>query len=379
MDQSAVSLLECVAEVPDPRKRRGVRHPFVGMLVIALIGLISRQVDMQAIVDHFAQHWESLGPILGFKPWFGVPHPTTLSRLLARVPLDLLCAGYSRWLGRLIGDVELVVAVDGKYPHQSRDEAGLPFGILTAFAHNLKLCLAEWVVSDHEAEPSVLKAHLEALFAAYPNIRALTLDAIFAQRGLCQMLVDLKRGYMLRIKGNQPNVVAALAEAFADAPQRQPDAQSADKVGGRVETRCLWLDAEVAQYAATELAFAGAQQAGRLDKTVTDVATGEISRETWYLMSYDPVGPLSPVQFLDRVRGHWGIENSLHHVKDRSWNEDKHTLRRPGLGPRFSALLNIALTVLRTPGAFDPELSMPRRAKRCEANPAFALALILST
>lgn len=96
----------------------------------------------------------------------------------------------------------------------------MPFGILTAFAHNLKFCLAEWVVSDHEAEPSVLKAHLEALFAAYPDIRALTLDAIFAQRGLCQMLVDLKRGYMLRIKGNQPNVVAALAEAFADAPQR---------------------------------------------------------------------------------------------------------------------------------------------------------------
>lgn len=109
MDQSAVSLLECVAEVPDPRKRRGVRHPFVGMLVIALIGLIARQVDMQAIVDHFAQHWESLGPRLGFKPWFGVPHPTTLSRLLARVPLDFLRAGYSRWLRRLIGDVELVV------------------------------------------------------------------------------------------------------------------------------------------------------------------------------------------------------------------------------------------------------------------------------
>ena len=93
-------------------------------------------------------------------------------------------------------------------------------------------------------------------------------------------------------------------------------------------------------------------------------------------MSYDPARKLIPKQFLGRARGHWGIENSLHHVKDRSWRGDKHTLRRSGLGPCFSALLNVALTVLRRQGFFESGLSVPRRAKRCEANPGFALTLL---
>jgi hypothetical protein len=378
VEQEVVSLIECLATIPDPRKPRGVRHPFVGMLVIALIGLMARQVDLVAIIDYFAEHWTTLGPRLGFKPWFGLPHPTTLSRLLARVPLAVLQPAYQRWLAQLIADLPLVAAVDGKYPHQSRDGEGLPFGILTVFAHDLKLCLAQWVVSDHEAEPSVLKAHLEELFVQYPNLKALTMDAIFAQRGLCQLLVDLKRGYMLRIKGNQPNVAAALIETFAEAPQRRPDAQSVDKRDGCVETRRLWLDQEVARYAASELGFPGAQQAGRLDKRILHLDTGEVKTETWYLVNYEPTGPLSPTEFLARVRGHWGIENSLHHVKDRSWGEDKHTLRRPGLAACFSVLLNVALSVLRRPGQFAPTLSMPRRARRCRAQPEFALSLIAS-
>ena len=378
MEQEAMSLIDCLATIPDPRKPRGVRHPFVGMLVIALIGLMARQTDLVAIIDYFAEHWETLGPRLGFKYWFGLPHPTTLSRLLARVPLAVLQAAYQRWLSQLIADLPLVAAADGKYPHQSRDGEGLPIGILTVFAHDLKLCLANWVVSHHEAEPSVLKTHLEDLFLQYPNLTALTMDAIFAQRGLCQMLVDLKRGYMLRIKGNQPDVCAAFVEAFADAPERRPDARSVDKRDGCVETRHLWLDQEVARYAATELGFAGAQQAGRLDKRILHLDSGEVNIATWYLVNYEPTGTLKPTEFLARVRGHWGIENSLHHVKDRSWGEDKHTLHRPGLAACFSVLLNVALTVLRRPGQFPPELSMPRRARRCRAKLEFALSLICS-
>ena len=54
-------------------------------------------------------------------------------------------------------------------------------------------------------------------------------------------------------------------------------------------------------------------------------------------------------------------------------------LRQPGLGPSFSVLVNIALTLLREPGRLDAGLSMPLRAKRYEANPALALTLLRST
>ena len=45
------------------------------------------------------------------------------------------------------------------------------------------------------------------------------------------------------------------------------------------------------------------------------------------------VGP----EGLKLFRDHWSIENSQHHVKDRSWDEDIH---RPGLGEAFATLVN---------------------------------------
>ncbi len=372
-----ISLQDRVAErIPDPRNARGIRYPFHALILLALIGLMAREVDMQAIIDYAKRHWSVVGPALGFRPWFGVPHPTTLSRALARAPLAALQAVLTDWVVDLIRGLPLVAAVDGTYPHQSRDEAGNPFGILSVFAHDLKLCLAQWVVSDKESEPAVLKAHLDEVLAAYPNLVALTGDALFAQRRLCAALVEARRGYLWRIKDNQPALKAALAETFADADRRPPDAQTADKRSGQIETRSLWLDEETAVYAAHELDFVGAQQVARLDKMIQVMATGEVKRETWYLVSYNPLGPLSADAFLARVRGHWSIENSLHHPKDRSWGEDKHMLRRPGVGPCFAILVTAALTVLRLPGRFDPQRSMPRRARLCAYDPSFALSLV---
>jgi hypothetical protein len=376
LNPEVLNLKECLSSIPDPRRRRGIRHPFVGMLMLALVGLLARQTNLQAIIDHGDGHWDTLGLELGFLPRFGVPHATTLSRLLARVPVELLQEAFTCWMSALFGTVPLVAAVDGKYPHQSTDENGSPLGILSVFAHDLKVCLAQWVVSDKEAEPTVLKEHLRELFAAFPGLQVLTGDALFAQRPLCILLVEAHRGYLFRIKGNQPNVEAALVETFAHVPQDKPDAETVDKRDGCLETRRLWVDQETAAYVDTELGFVGAQQVARLDKIVRDLATDLVSSETWYLVSRDPARLLSADQLLQRTRGHWQVENSLHHVKDRSWGEDKHTLRRPGLGGCFSVLLNIALTALRIPDSFNPEMSMPRRAKRCEVDPLLAVSLI---
>jgi hypothetical protein len=40
------------------------------------------------------------------------------------------------------------------------------------------------------------------------------------------------------------------------------------------------------------------------------------------------------------------VENRLHLLKDRWWDEDKHVFRRPGLGEIWSALTSCALSLL---------------------------------
>ncbi len=49
-------------------------------------------------------------------------------------------------------------------------------------------------------------------------------------------------------------------------------------------------------------------------------------------------------------RGHWGIENRLHWVRDVTFDEDRSQVRT-GAGPQVMASLrNLAITVLRLAG-----------------------------
>jgi hypothetical protein len=55
---------------------------------------------------------------------------------------------------------------------------------------------------------------------------------------------------------------------------------------------------------------------------------------------------VTPKQLLQHVRHHWQVENCLHFIKDRWWDEDRHLQQRPGLAERWAALTNVALTRL---------------------------------
>jgi predicted transposase YbfD/YdcC len=46
----------------------------------------------------------------------------------------------------------------------------------------------------------------------------------------------------------------------------------------------------------------------------------------------------SPKRLMDTVRGHWGVENGLHFLKDRWWDEDRQWSTRPGLAERLAVL-----------------------------------------
>jgi predicted transposase YbfD/YdcC len=112
----------------------------------------------------------------------------------------------------------------------------------------------------------------------------------------------------------------------------------------------------------------------RVDRETKD-RQGKKTRETrYFITSLDPA-TTTPQQLLKHVRGHWQVENSLHYVKDRWWDEDRHWSRRPGLAERLASLANVALSLLRlTAGTSD----RPLRARADDFcwNPLRALKLI---
>ncbi|MFD6321505.1 hypothetical protein ACFWOL_01230 [Streptomyces sp. NPDC058442] len=73
-----------------------------------------------------------------------------------------------------------------------------------------------------------------------------------------------------------------------------------------------------------------------------DFTSGKLTIERVYLLTSLPPGAVSGAQLAAWIRGHWKIENLLHHVRDRTFREDDskiHIGRLPRVmaGPRNNA------------------------------------------
>lgn len=231
------SLVASLSEVTDPRQPRGVRHPFSGILALALLGLVCRIHEFAALQRWASAHWRLLRRPLGFarqRP----PHATTLSRTLAKFSLEEFQAAFSRWLQAIVAEQgPLAAAVDGKTSKQGANAAGDPIQMLNVFAQEVKACLGQWPLSgDKLTEPEVLKAHLNELFEKYPALRLITGDALYAQRNLAELILASGHDYLFQIKGNQPDVLEAAETCFQQAEETRAAARTGEKkaVGSRL-------------------------------------------------------------------------------------------------------------------------------------------------
>ena len=125
-------------------------------------------------------------------------------------------------------------------------------------------------------------------------------------------------------------------------------------------TRRLWLDLETADYAREALAFPGLRILLRVDSEARGGGADPKAETRYFACSLDPER-VTPDELLAAVRGHWQVENGLHFIKDRWWDEDRHYSKRPGAALGFAVLLNAVVTVLRATA--DPEDDRPLRAR----------------
>jgi predicted transposase YbfD/YdcC len=79
-------------------------------------------------------------------------------------------------------------------------------------------------------------------------------------------------------------------------------------------------------------------------------------------------------ELLGLVRGHWGIENGLHYVRDETLGEDRCRVRT-GSGPQvLAAVRNVAVYLL---GRVNPK-NKAAATRRLAAHPEEAVALLFS-
>lgn len=74
------------------------------------------------------------------------------------------------------------------------------------------------------------------------------------------------------------------------------------------------------------------------------------------------------------TRGHWGIENRLHYVRDVTFDEDRSQMRIGAIPQTFAACRNLVIALLRRAGSSNIAADLRTYAAR----PADAALLLLS-
>ena len=143
------------------------------------------------------------------------------------------------------------------------------------------------------------------------------------------------------VKNNQPSLHAQLAAL----PWREvPVACTKTERGhGRTERRTLKVTP-----VAAGLAFPHAAQAIRI--TRRRKVKGKWPRETCYAVTSLTLTQATYAQLAAIIRGHWGIEDRLHWIRDMAFDEDRSQVRTAS-GPRtMASLRNLVITILRLAG-----------------------------
>lgn len=98
------------------------------------------------------------------------------------------------------------------------------------------------------------------------------------------------------------------------------------------------------------LNFPHAVQVFRIHRETTRLKTGKVTVEDAYGVTSLTRQQATPKRLLWLVRDHWHIENKLHYVRDRTYDED-HSQVRTGNGPRAMATIrNLSISLLRLVG-----------------------------
>ena len=212
---AAVSLMELLGSLDDPRAARGKRHPLPALLGLAVVAMLAGQASYEAIVQYGKERGWPFLQLLGFTRRRGLCK-ATYSRVFRRIDVVAFEAAVSTWVrARLEPGDARHLALDGKSLRGSRDIGTPAAHLVAAYAPDVEAVLGQIRVDTKTNEH---KAALELLGVLPLRGRVVTADAMFTHRDVCATIVGRGGDYLLPAKDNQPNLLRDIQAAFAEPP-----------------------------------------------------------------------------------------------------------------------------------------------------------------
>jgi predicted transposase YbfD/YdcC len=339
--------LAVLASVPDPRDPRGRRYSIMALLAIAILATAAGMRGYAGFATWAATAPAEVLAQLGVR--FRRPSEKTFRSLLTRLDaadLDRRLGAYFTALAASQAAATgglLPVALDGKTLRGARRAGGRAAHLVSVFAHRARLVLGQLAVGDKSNEIPCVRAVLRL----FRGVRLLvTVDAMHTQTGTAKLIcATLKSHYLMIVKANQPALLARItALPWAQVPVTH--SEGPDTGHGRMKTR------RIKTLTATRgIGFPYARQIVQITRERLVITTGARGVEVVYAICSLPFESALPAAIAAWLREHWGIENSVHWVRDVTYDEDRSTVRT-GTAPQVMATLrNTAINLHRLAGA----------------------------
>ena len=385
-------LLDMLAEVPDPRHKKGKRHPLSSILALIIIGLLTNHKGYTSIAT-WARNRPELTKALGFTAP-KTPCAATIHNLLKRLDVVRLEAILTKWVFSHLESYQVWetqdlqgVAIDGKELCGSKDpETGFRRHLLSAVSHEIGVVLAECAVDGKTNEIPVSNELLKAFDVVG---KVLTTDALLTQKTFCETVIENQADYALPVKENQRSMYEDIQDLFkpfseVDPPEvekrrfenlhTEEDAHldehtDVEKARGCITTRKVTASTLLTEH----IDWPGLSQVYRYETHKENKKTREISRHTQYCITSLSPEVASAKDLLKLQRGHWTIENKVHWVRDTAFREDASQARTGNLPHVMAALRNTAMSVLR----FSGYTKIAETLRLFASEPKLAVNLIL--
>lgn len=319
--------------VDDPRSRRNQLHPFTMLIGTTLLAVLSGIDSFSGIQDFVDMHFEELEEFFDFPG--GVPSHDTYQRLWDNLSPTQFVSSFHEFtlsLEKITGEI---ISIDGKTIRNSGSDR--PLHIVSAWCQANQLVLAQQKIDSKSNEITAIPELLKLLDL---NNRIITLDAMGAQRDICQQIIDHGGDYVISLKGNQGTLHSDVKLYMADKENHELINENNDKGHGRIEQRVAYVSHNI-EWLQEEHNWPGLKAIGQITSTI--IKKNKETRETRYYISSLPI---SAHKLNESARAHWGIENQLHWKLDVVLNEDKACIRNDNAAENMDIMRKWALNIL---------------------------------
>ena len=364
-------------QLEDPRSTINRKHPFVSVVVIAIMAVLAGASGPTSIAD-WAKHKEAFLRRLLDLP-NGVPRKDVFRRVLALLNPAAFQTCFATWL-QLLRDAAMaasdidqpIFAVDGKTLRRSHDRnKGLgALHSVSIWASEFGLSLGQVACEDKSNEITAIPELLRLV-----DIKGaiITIDAMGTQKAIAAEIIDQGADYVLALKGNQERLHDAVIDYinkhnendFADVDVRRHT--TSKTAHGRDEIRHYLHMPAPSDLPDMDL-WKGLKTIGVAISACT--RNGKEVVEMRYFISSLPVGVKC---FARATRCHWGIENGCHWSLDMTFREDESRIRGKHIRQNFAWLSRFALTLLKQhPG----RQSLVAKRRGCGWNDDFLMEVL---